>query len=232
MNDIHPYRTLTYIYSLSLTLFGTFTILDILLFLYWVQGVAWVISAAVTRGGMLCILILLLYRHSQLRDYISKDKLTQAYTRDIFFRALTNLLAAHVDKRDAPPLSLILFDLDDFKQINDDLGHSAGDEVLRDISADTMRSIRRADIFARVGGEEFGIILPNTRVTEAKHLAERVRQSLYDSSFRGGQHTVSATLGVGEWKESDQTLGRFYDRVDSLLYQGKQAGKNIVIAEA
>jgi diguanylate cyclase (GGDEF)-like protein len=127
------------------------------------------------------------------------------------------------------PLTLLMVDLDHFKQINDRFGHSAGDQVLVGFARKTRTLIRASDWFARFGGEEFVIVLPETPLAVAEQVAEKVRRELESAPFllASGEHRVTASFGVaaltlGSDENSDVVLGR----ADKALYRSKQQGRN------
>jgi len=133
------------------------------------------------------------------------------------------------------PLTLLMVDLDHFKQINDRFGHSAGDQVLVGFARKTRSLIRESDWFARFGGEEFVIVLPETPLGVAEQVAEKVRRELEAAPFllASGEHRVTASFGVaaltlGSDEDSDVVLGR----ADKALYLSKQQGRNrITVAD-
>jgi two-component system cell cycle response regulator len=134
------------------------------------------------------------------------------------------------------PLTVLMIDLDHFKQINDRFGHSAGDQVLVGFARKTRSLIRASDWFARFGGEEFVIVLPETPLEMAESVAEKVRHELAAAPFllASGEHRVTASFGVaaltlGSDEDSDVVLGR----ADKALYRSKQEGRNrITVADA
>jgi len=126
-------------------------------------------------------------------------------------------------------LTLIWFDLDRFKEVNDRYGHHTGDEVLRNTAAKAARIIRGVDIFARMGGEEFCVLMPETPLDGAADVAEKLRGAIASCDC-AGDASISASFGVGEYRageEPDQFLGR----VDRALYRAKQQGRNRVVVE-
>ena len=133
------------------------------------------------------------------------------------------------------PLAVLMVDLDHFKQINDRFGHSAGDQVLMGFARKTRGLIRACDWFARFGGEEFVIVLPETPLEVAGQVAEKVRSELEAVPFvlASGEHRVTASFGVagltlGSDENSDVVLGR----ADQALYRSKQQGRNrITVAD-
>lgn len=170
---------------------------------------------------------LLLYQHRILITRSERDTLTKAYTRDIFFEQLDRLITSQGGNRSLEDISIILFDLDSFKQINDSLGHQIGDRVLVHIGNITHAVIRHDDIFARLGGEEFGILLPRTSVAEAAKLADRLRRNIEENTTRN--YRVTASFGVAQWNR-DETSSQLYARADALMYKAKYAGKNRVLS--
>ncbi|NPB05680.1 MAG: GGDEF domain-containing protein [Aquificae bacterium] len=131
------------------------------------------------------------------------------------------------------PMSVVLFDIDDFKKINDTYGHAVGDEVLRKVAEEVKRHLRRSDIFARWGGEEFLVLLPETDLEGAKAVAEKIRQTLKSlriPSLKGRE--ITASFGVTEIREGE-TLHEAIIRADRALYEAKRSGKDrVVVAEA
>jgi diguanylate cyclase (GGDEF)-like protein/PAS domain S-box-containing protein len=131
-------------------------------------------------------------------------------------------------KRYNTNLSIIMFDIDHFKGINDTFGHDAGDNVLKKLAEIVKKEIRDTDIFARWGGEEFIILLPNTPVNGGAEFAERLRKKIEDTDFTNPE-TVTVSLGVTAFKTSD-TEDSFLKRVDDGLYLAKKNGRNRVRA--
>ena len=128
--------------------------------------------------------------------------------------------------------SVMALDLDHFKRINDTFGHAAGDAVLKHAADVVSQTIRRTDLFGRVGGEEFAVLLPDTGVEEATRLAERVRQRLADAPLPLGAETVRVTvsIGVSAIDPDDPGPETALLRADQALYQGKLEGRNTVRA--
>jgi diguanylate cyclase (GGDEF)-like protein len=126
-----------------------------------------------------------------------------------------------------------MLDLDHFKHINDTYGHATGDEILKHF-ADTLRSeLRCADLAGRLGGEEFGVILPATGVDEALVLAERLCKRIASTPLQVGDTTIyyTTSIGISECKASDQKSDHCLARVDRALYQAKNEGRNRVHIE-
>jgi diguanylate cyclase (GGDEF)-like protein/PAS domain S-box-containing protein len=159
-----------------------------------------------------------------LREMSEKDYLTMIFNRRKFFE----LLGLEIEKasRYDRPLSLIIFDIDHFKAVNDTYGHIAGDAVLKSTATTVESVLRKSDIFARYGGEEFVILSPETTIDGALAIAEKVRASVEEHIFeRGVRITLSA--GVAEWSPGDTELS-FIGRADRMLYSAKEAGRNRV----
>jgi diguanylate cyclase (GGDEF)-like protein len=156
------------------------------------------------------------------------DGLTKLHNHRYFQDHLTREIKRV--SRTGAPLAMILLDIDDFKQLNDTHGHAAGDEVLVSLAAIMNDSARESDLIARYGGEEFVILLPNTDLAGAVHLAEKVRMAvestrlIIGSSFRPTNVTVS--VGVALYRGNRR---EFFAEADKALYAAKAAGKNCVI---
>lgn len=125
-------------------------------------------------------------------------------------------------------LSLIMFDLDHFKAINDSRGHLGGDEVLKSVSALVRCAVREHDIPGRYGGEEFGIVLPNTDANGAAHLAERIRVGVQNAviPWEGQTIPVTVSLGIADINESLKTHSDLISQADEALYKSKKTGRN------
>ena len=132
------------------------------------------------------------------------------------------------------PLSLLIFDLDDFKRINDEHGHHAGDVILSELATVLRKNQRGSDIYARWGGEEFLVLMPGTSLDQAMLTAERLRKAIQDAPF--SYNRVTSSFGVAEYqRKSDSktesvTLSKIVQRADRALYQAKQQGKNRVVS--
>jgi diguanylate cyclase (GGDEF)-like protein len=124
------------------------------------------------------------------------------------------------------PLSLLLLDLDHFKQINDVRGHAVGDQVLAKVGAVLQSVLRTGDFAGRNGGEEFAIILPDTEVAKALQIAERVRAAVAEISFPGTDVTVTTSIGIAGYPDHATTPDRLERLADSALYVAKRQGRN------
>jgi diguanylate cyclase (GGDEF)-like protein len=165
-------------------------------------------------------------RFAEARRLADIDSLTGLHNRRCFHELLAREVArAHrYDRR----LALILFDLDNFKTINDRIGHLTGDVVLAEVGSRVLGVARAADIACRVGGDEFGVIMPETSIEDAEHLANRIAETVGERPIGQG-HTLYVSAGVAELREEDDPNALF-ERADDALYQAKHAGKARTIA--
>lgn len=153
------------------------------------------------------------------------DELTGLANRRSFNESLSVSISAA--RRHNLPLSLIMIDIDHFKNVNDTLGHSHGDLILQAFARLLNQMIRTEDIAARWGGEEFTIILPHTACEAATALAERIRISFEQHSIDGISIDLSASFGVVELNEED-SAEEFIKRADNAMYDAKESGRNQV----
>lgn len=167
---------------------------------------------------------------TETQEVAMRDSLTNVFTR----RHFDQTLAKHVaDTKNArSPLSLIIADLDHFKKINDSFGHPVGDEVLKNFSALLVANTKGRDCVARYGGEEFAIILPNTSLHDAAHVAAQIRTQLstkrWATKAGASLGMVTASFGAAEL-EPGETSVNLIERADAKLYQAKAAGRNRVM---
>ena len=158
------------------------------------------------------------------------DGLTQIYNKRYFVEFLEREMARC--QRYSRPLTLILFDLDHFKKVNDEYGHLAGDYVLRRVAGlIAERNIRKEECFARYGVEEFAILLPDTDLDRGVILADKVRSMIEETHFEFEANTmpVRLSMGVAQMQPGD-TLDGFVKAADEKLYEAKQSGRNRVCA--
>jgi diguanylate cyclase (GGDEF)-like protein len=160
----------------------------------------------------------------RLRELSEIDPLTLVFNRRKFFE-LIDLEVAKC-KRYKRPLSLIMYDLDNFKRINDEFGHQAGDRVLKTTSGMVSAMIRKVDIFARYGGEEFILLCPETGLDGSLTLAERIK-GLIEKHNSLGSGKVTVSVGVAEYNGQD-TVDAFIEKADKALYIAKKKGRNRV----
>lgn len=159
------------------------------------------------------------------------DGLTQIYNRKHWQESLAQEFAKA--KRHDKQVSLIMFDLDNFKHLNDHYGHQGGDKVLIDVSDTVSNLLRVEDIFGRYGGEEFAIVLPETNLAGAQELAQRICKTLAVTPmhYKDSVFNISVSVGVAELKESDTDYESLISVADSALYLAKSNGRNQVCTE-
>lgn len=168
----------------------------------------------------------------QLINMALFDSLTGALSRPAFFEQSDKELARA--KRYHRPLSVMMIDIDHFKLINDTYGHASGDQVLQIFVEAIQEVIRNTDFLGRVGGEEFALLLPDTPLKSAYHLAERVRERITKYPYLAGEMLieVTASLGVAEFHKADADIKSLLNRADEALYKAKQSGRNRVTMAA
>ncbi|MCG8425273.1 MAG: diguanylate cyclase [Proteobacteria bacterium] len=157
------------------------------------------------------------------------DALTGAHNKRYFIEFLEREIARC--SRYSRPLSLLMFDIDHFKQINDSHGHLTGDYVLRELSRRLLGRIRKEELLARYGGEEFACVLPETDHEGAMHFAEQIRQIVAGEPFQYEGDTFNVTVSVGVSTLTGENLDAlaFIKRADTNLYRAKHEGRNRVI---
>ena len=160
----------------------------------------------------------------KMQEMALHDPLTGLYNRYKFDDASQEQIALFA--RYKSEVSLILCDIDHFKNVNDQYGHAVGDEVLKQIASIIKGVVRESDIVARWGGEEFAVLLPNTPKIKAIGVADKIRQSISTVSF-GVVGKITLSCGVSQL-ETDETQIRWFNRVDEALYEAKSSGRNRV----
>lgn len=162
-----------------------------------------------------------------LTELAVTDQLTGAYNRLKFNEVLDHEL--HRADRYTLPLSVIMFDIDHFKWVNDEHGHAAGDAMLRELTARVRRSIRQVDWLFRYGGEEFVVATPHTSLPQAAAIAEKLRALTAATPFPGDIRG-SISLGVAQARPGE-TIEALMGRVDAALYKAKESGRNRVVVD-
>lgn len=169
-------------------------------------------------------------RYQQALDAAFRDPLTGAGNRVALDKTLSREI--ELAKRHEQPLSLLMLDLDHFKEVNDNFGHSMGDQVLKTTVATITECIRQTDMCFRYGGEEFLILLSNADQSGALRIAERVRMAIDNQIFQSdkGSFSISASIGSASMEPCDDSTV-LVQRADSALYMAKASGRNRVISD-
>jgi two-component system cell cycle response regulator len=189
-----------------------------------------VIRAAVSAIQRATLIESTIADNRRLEELAQTDPLTKALNR----RALSERLAAEMERvrRYSTTLSLLLIDLDHFKQVNDNHGHLAGDDVLVEVASMLLRVVRAVDLVARYGGEEFVVVLPETGAPGAEAFAERLRELIEAQSFvasRGAPIRLTASIGVSSFPGSGvESVEDLLSNADQALYRAKSEGRNRV----
>lgn len=185
------------------------------------RAVVWV-ACNITRRHQL---------EAKLQHLSETDELTGAYNRRKLLDTLSLLL--HFYKTRKTPAVVVLMDVDHFKSINDRFGHLDGDKVLRGIAKHAIAQLREGDLFARFGGEEFALLLPNTSLDSAEIIADRLCSSIAEGVFLPGENlTVTVSLGLSLIQAKDHSIESILHRADDALYKAKRNGRNCFISEA
>ncbi|MFI5301424.1 MAG: diguanylate cyclase [Polyangiales bacterium] len=166
--------------------------------------------------------------HEEIYRLMTFDGLTQIHNKRHFHETIDREVSRSI--RYERPMSLVVFDIDHFKRVNDTHGHLAGDALLRQLAALVRGRIRREDIFARVGGEEFAVLLPEIEAPGARLFAETVRKAVESATFHFEDVAIGVTLslGVAQLKPAYSTGDLLYKAADEALYAAKQNGRNRV----
>ena len=165
---------------------------------------------------------------SELQKLSITDSLTGIHNRRHFFDASNRLIS--IAKREKIETSLIMIDIDHFKDVNDTYGHQFGDIVLIKMAEEIRKVIREGDVFARVGGEEFAILLHNSSLSDAKLIAQKIRIMIKKTEFTDKETSMNITLsmGVACLDSSNKTLENLYKAADERLYEAKESGRDRV----
>lgn len=174
---------------------------------------------------LILVFFTVLFFHKQLEEIATRDQLTKLSNR----RKIDEVLEYEFEKlrRYKSHISIIIIDIDKFKEINDNYGHQTGDTVLKELSQILKKNIRKADTLGRWGGDEFLIICPNTTIEEAGVLAENLRYLIEQFDFTEIKK-VTSSFGIASNIQSDNLLYSIIKRADTGLYKAKESGRNIV----
>ncbi|WP_257174094.1 GGDEF domain-containing protein [Colwellia sp. M166] len=178
------------------------------------------------------VLFLLLLRQFKIRKALTllakTDSLTQLPNRRAFFD--NGYIFMEHALRENKELSILMLDIDHFKNINDQFGHDIGDEVICNIAALAGETMRSRDFLARIGGEEFAAILPDANIAQARAIAERIREKIQDKSYQGQQDNIHITVSIGlaSIKVVRESFDSLLHAADMAMYQAKANGRNQV----
>ena len=168
----------------------------------------------------------------QVRHASERDALTGVLNRGAW-RSRLEMLAADMHEA-GRTISVLFFDIDLFKLVNDSLGHAAGDECLKAVARTVGEELRGGVVLGRLGGEEFAVILPSAKRIHAIAVAERIRTAVQQRCQVVGEDQVELTVSVGaaEWLGPDESFDTLMERADRAMYVAKDSGRNIVVADA
>lgn len=175
----------------------------------------------------IALLLGMIRAREQILSLADTDDLTGIWNKRFFRRQLPQEIERA--RTYSIPLSLLLFDIDDFKEINDTLGHVIGDVVLSELCGSVREMLRPPDFIARFGGDEFAIILPHTDLPGASSVAERILSNVRELTIptdEEGAIRCSISIGIAEWASSDTSANDLVRRADEKLYVSKRQGKN------
>lgn len=202
----------------------------------WNQTTVQVVRASYAASTVLTMFIFIWMvevvaetNEAKLETISMTDHLTELPNRRFFEIVFLQELAKC--RRDQTPLTLAILDIDHFKAVNDTYGHDTGDDVLKHISQQLRRATREGNVVARVGGEEFALLLPHTALPEALEVAERVRQTIEENRYRLKEQALNITISMGiAAVDCELPMAQAYRHADTALYQAKHAGRNRVVA--
>jgi diguanylate cyclase (GGDEF)-like protein len=216
--------------AISLALFSTITafsvgILGLMDYAIVYQFAVTIIAASAWFG----LTVPTLMAHNELLTrQVSEDGLTKTASREHFMQSADALI--NLSKRQNKPLSLIMFDVDEFKKINDSYGHVAGDRALVQVTSTVTSVLRSSDLLGRFGGDEFMILLPESSLQFAEETAERLRMEINRARLEGTNHAFSCSFGVAEVVPDEHIMATI-DRADKALLAAKKRGKNCIARE-
>jgi diguanylate cyclase (GGDEF)-like protein len=169
--------------------------------------------------------------HHHFESLTSIDALTGVYNRQFYDRQVPVEIERAM--RSGNSLSMLLLDIDDFKRINDELGHKKGDEALVTVADIIRRNLRKIDLPFRYGGEEIVVLLPGTPEFEAVHTAERLRRVIHQHrgfrDTRGVPRQITVSVGVAVYPDTARSADQLFVQADEAMYRAKQRGKNQVV---
>ncbi len=222
-----------YIFGMSTTMLCVFGIIEFNNFNYYASGVGLVIEAMLFSNLLRYRTILLeeevlVQKENGVRlNYLANhDQLTGLPNRRLFFEIAQVLLKK--SQRDHRKFSILFLDLDGFKQVNDEYGHQAGDELLKQLAIRIEKKLRSSDLIARVGGDEFVILLPDISDQQSVETIATTLIAMFQEPFVLGKVKVNvqASIGISFFPEHNNNINALLDMADSAMYQVKQEGKN------
>jgi diguanylate cyclase (GGDEF)-like protein len=169
-------------------------------------------------------------KQRELERLTRQDGLTGLFNRNTFVELSSTELKRAL--RQGSATTILLFDLDHFKRINDTWGHPAGDAMLRHVAQTSVQSVRSTDLVGRLGGEEFIVLLPHTHADAGRRIAEKIRQRLEASplQWKGETLHITASFGLSSTTAAEgRSFDHLYNEADKALYLAKQRGRNRVI---
>ncbi|WP_095082067.1 sensor domain-containing diguanylate cyclase [Pseudomonas sp. Irchel s3h17] len=167
---------------------------------------------------------------TELQHLATTDVLTRSSNRRHFFECASREFQQA--RQQGSSLAFLLLDIDDFKRINDSYGHQLGDLVLQQLAECGRTALRRADLFGRIGGEEFSAVFPGCTPEMARHVAERLQREIQRLSFNhhGQAFGITVSLGLALLSADDESLDTLYSRADAAMYEAKRQGKNRIVS--
>lgn len=172
--------------------------------------------------SVIVIFLIKRYVKDALEEMVNNDSLTGIHNRRYFSEFLSNEITR--SERYKKTFSLIMLDIDFFKKINDNYGHDIGDKILQQLVETVNLSVRRSDLFARIGGEEFAVVAPETSLENAIILAEKIRLNVEQNAFIKDLK-ITISLGISQYNDKDDT-NTIFKRADNALYRAKGNGRN------
>ena len=169
---------------------------------------------------------ILLNANKKLDRFATTDELTQLYNRRHFFKLSNEIISS----TDTQPCILVMLDIDYFKEVNDTYGHQVGDTLLHRVATTIKNNVRKHDILARIGGEEFAILMPDTTIQQATELCDRLKGSIADTMLEqnGKLITVTASFGISIIAQNEKSVDKAMLRADQALYGSKNKGRNTI----
>ena len=167
---------------------------------------------------------------ARLEPLATRDQLTNLFNRHYFSSEIVRQI--NFWRRHQQPLSILLIDIDHFKKVNDTYGHIAGDYALKTMADIYLKQVRDIDTIARVGGEEFAVLLPSTAINGAMQMAERIRLAVqaYKFKYEDSEFNITVSIGVTELTDESWSITEFLKAVDKMLYEAKRTGRNRCVA--